>query len=177
MIFSIEYCYCMLGWLWIFFSLLQYILPSQLILPIANDPNTYLSFLNISVGQRVNMCCRSYSYLLQSNKLNTLFVSDCEWSQPLPLVHVLVSAGKRVNIWSRSSLDLLQGNKLNTYFASNCEWSQPLPLVLVLVSAGQRVNIWSRSYSDLLQGNKLNTFVSLVRINYKILIWLGIHCC
>jgi hypothetical protein len=96
--------------------------------------------------------------LLRCNKLNTFFVSNCEWSQPLPLVLVLVSAGQRVNICSRSCSDLLQGNKLNTFFVSNCQWSQPLPLVLVLVSAGQRVNIYSCSSSDLLQGNKLNTF-------------------
>jgi hypothetical protein len=103
--------------------------------------------------------------------------SNCQWSQPLSLVLVLVLAGWRVNIRSRSCSDPLQGNKLNIFFVSDCEWSQPLPFVIVLISAGQRVNIWSRSCSDLLQGNKLNTFVSLARINYKILIWLEIHCC
>jgi hypothetical protein len=130
----------------------------------------------ILVGQRVSICSRSCSDPLQGNKLNTFFVFDCERSRPLPLVHVHVSAGKRVNIWSHFCSDLLQGNNLNT-FVSDCEWSQPLPLLLVLVSVGQRVNIWSRSCSDLLQGNKLNTFVSLVQINYKVLIWFGIHYC
>jgi hypothetical protein len=136
--------------------------------PIANDLNHYLLFMYLF--QRV-IWSHFCSNLLQGNKLNTFFVSDCKWSQPLPLVLVLVSAGQRViNIWSRSCSDLLQGNKLHTFFVFDCEWYQPLPLVLVLVKAGQRVNIWSRSCSDLLQGNKLDTFVSFVRINYKVLI-------
>jgi hypothetical protein len=117
----------------------------------------------VSAGQRVNICSRSNSDLLQGKKLNTFFVFDWEWSQPLPLDHVLVSVGQRVNIWSRSCSNLLQGNKLHTFFVFDCEWSQPLPLVLVLISEGQRVNIWSCSCSDLIHGNKLNTFVSLVR--------------
>jgi hypothetical protein len=32
----------------------------------------------VSAGQRVNICSRSCSDLLQGNKLNTFFVSDCE---------------------------------------------------------------------------------------------------
>jgi hypothetical protein len=172
MLFAFEYCCCMLLWLWIFCSLWQEILSSQLILLIANDLNPYLLFLNLFQRAKgsTSVHSRSCSDLLRGNKLNIFFVSDCELSQPLSLVHVLVSAGKRVNIWSRSCSDLLKGNKLNTYFVSDCEWSQPLPLVLALVSAGQRVNIGSLSCSDLLQGNKLNTFVSLVWIHYKVLI-------
>jgi hypothetical protein len=138
------------------------------LLQIANDLNPYLLFLFqrvklvlVSVGQRVNICSHSCSDLLQGNKLNTFFISDCEWSQLLPLVHVLVSAGKRVNIWSRSCSELLQGNKLNNFFVFNCEWSQPLPLVFVLDLVGQMVSIWSRFCSDLLQGNKLNNFFPL----------------
>jgi hypothetical protein len=99
--------------------------------------------------------------------------SNCQWSQLLSLVLVLISAGQRVNICSHSCPYLLQGNKLNTFFISNCEWSQLLPLVLVLVFAGQRVDIWNHSCSDLFQVNKLNTFVSLVWINYKVLFLLG----
>jgi hypothetical protein len=47
MLFAFEYCCCIIGWLWVFCSLLQGILPSQLILQIANDLNSYLLFLNL----------------------------------------------------------------------------------------------------------------------------------
>jgi hypothetical protein len=83
---------------------------------IANDLNPYLLFLVLlSAGQRVNIWSHLCSDLLQGNKLNTLFVSDCEWSQLLPLVLVLVLAGQRVNVCSRFCSHPLQGNKLNTF--------------------------------------------------------------
>jgi hypothetical protein len=47
MLFAFEYCCCILWWLWIFYSLWQEILPSQLILLIANDLNPYFLFLNL----------------------------------------------------------------------------------------------------------------------------------
>jgi hypothetical protein len=82
MLFAFEYCCCMLRWLWIFCSLWQEILPSQLILPIANDLNPYLMFLNLfqrakgstSVVAPVQTCTKvtnsTSSLFLIANDLN-----------------------------------------------------------------------------------------------------------
>jgi hypothetical protein len=98
------------------------------LLLIANDLNPYLLFLNLfQRAKGSTYVVAPVQTCFKVEKLDTFFVSDCEWSQPLPLVHVLVLVGQRVNICSRSCSDLLQGNKLNTFFVSDCEWSQPLP--------------------------------------------------
>jgi hypothetical protein len=154
MLFVFEYCCCMLGWLWSFCSLLQEIVPSQLIWSLQKLKDEMIILLTHAFWLSIFLlhawviwigCHRSCTALNLIDEIT----SDCQWSQLLSLVLVLVSAGQRVNFCSRSCSDLLLGNKLNTFFVSDWEWSQPLSLVLVLVLAGQRVNIWSRSYSYL----------------------------
>jgi hypothetical protein len=119
MLFAFEYCCCMLGWLWIFYSLLQEIVPSQLIWGLYKLKDEIIILLTHALWLSIFLLHAwvmmdwvwSFMYRIELNRWN------CFWLLMISTLIslVLFSAAQRVNIYSRSCSDLLQGNKLNTF--------------------------------------------------------------
>jgi hypothetical protein len=108
--------------LWIFFSLWQEILPSQLILPIANDLNPYLMFLNLfqrakgstSVVALVQTC----SKVTKSSPSLFPIAKDLN---PYLLFMYLFQRAKGSTSEVAPVQTCFKVTKLNTFFVFDCE--------------------------------------------------------